>query len=365
MHFHHPFIFTAINAFAPSRPFTPLFMQTVLPLDWTVDTMKIIIVFMFLSTALRCTAQGQGAGTTRVTICHKPGTPAQKQLEVDDNAIPGHVRHGDTVGECPINTVPMSVTPIQTGLASTIASASSTQIATPTQTGRRAHVLTNVSTTNCHHYAFNDNPFPDETPASPNLFSDEVISYVDSPTSGRAAILVPGQTMYSTIVDFNYDTGFTVVVWLKLSDFMGCAIVGCPVMGRYTPGADDDSWGYLLSVAPTTAGKAVLTFAVGAGPAMPRTVVWHPTAVVEGQNYRIAIAFDTTRMSLCVDGSCQTRATRPGLLGYKIDSRFVLGGPSTSLEVDELWICQGHRIESPVSDPSGLLTWGYLFISLS
>lgn len=35
-----------------------------------------------------------------VTICHKPGTPAQQTLTVPAEAVPGHLAHGDTLGEC-------------------------------------------------------------------------------------------------------------------------------------------------------------------------------------------------------------------------------------------------------------------------
>jgi len=35
-----------------------------------------------------------------VTICHKPGTPAERTLVVDDNAVPGHLGHGDFLGTC-------------------------------------------------------------------------------------------------------------------------------------------------------------------------------------------------------------------------------------------------------------------------
>lgn len=36
----------------------------------------------------------------RVTICHKPGTPAQKSVVIPIEALPGHLGHGDTVGQC-------------------------------------------------------------------------------------------------------------------------------------------------------------------------------------------------------------------------------------------------------------------------
>jgi len=39
-----------------------------------------------------------GGGTT---ICHKPGTPAEKTMEVDASALDAHLGHGDTEGACP------------------------------------------------------------------------------------------------------------------------------------------------------------------------------------------------------------------------------------------------------------------------
>jgi len=38
-----------------------------------------------------------GHGTT---LCHKPGTPAEKTLVVDDPAVPAHLGHGDDLGPC-------------------------------------------------------------------------------------------------------------------------------------------------------------------------------------------------------------------------------------------------------------------------
>jgi hypothetical protein len=45
-------------------------------------------------------ANGGEHGSTRTTICHQPGTPDEKTLEVDDNALQGHLEHGDTDGPC-------------------------------------------------------------------------------------------------------------------------------------------------------------------------------------------------------------------------------------------------------------------------
>lgn len=36
-----------------------------------------------------------------VTICHKPGTPAEKTMTLPQSALGGHLGHGDTMGPCP------------------------------------------------------------------------------------------------------------------------------------------------------------------------------------------------------------------------------------------------------------------------
>jgi hypothetical protein len=41
----------------------------------------------------------QGRGS--VTICHKPGTPAEKTKTLPQSALSGHLGHGDTMGPCP------------------------------------------------------------------------------------------------------------------------------------------------------------------------------------------------------------------------------------------------------------------------
>ena len=41
-----------------------------------------------------------GEGHTPVTICHKPGTPAEHTEVVDDDAVPAHLDHGDYLGPC-------------------------------------------------------------------------------------------------------------------------------------------------------------------------------------------------------------------------------------------------------------------------
>ena len=47
-------------------------------------------------------SNGRGEGHTPVTICHKPSTPAEQTLVVDDDSVEltGHLGHGDTIGPC-------------------------------------------------------------------------------------------------------------------------------------------------------------------------------------------------------------------------------------------------------------------------
>jgi len=35
-----------------------------------------------------------------VVICHKPGTPAEQTMTIPEQALQGHLRHGDTIGPC-------------------------------------------------------------------------------------------------------------------------------------------------------------------------------------------------------------------------------------------------------------------------
>ena len=51
------------------------------------------------------TAEGvSGQDEEMVTICHKPGTAAEKTMEIPLSALPGHLDHGDTYGPCPEKT---------------------------------------------------------------------------------------------------------------------------------------------------------------------------------------------------------------------------------------------------------------------
>jgi hypothetical protein len=62
------------------------------------------------------------AQSNRVTICHKPGTPDQKTMEVAQSAVEGHRRHGDREGPCGTTTT----TSTSTSTSSTTSTTTST-----------------------------------------------------------------------------------------------------------------------------------------------------------------------------------------------------------------------------------------------
>lgn len=69
-----------------------------------------------LGVATAYAGDGHGGGHTPVTICHKPGTPAEQTLVVDDDSVEltGHLGHGDTLGPCSQETTPTETTPTDT-----------------------------------------------------------------------------------------------------------------------------------------------------------------------------------------------------------------------------------------------------------
>ena len=40
------------------------------------------------------------AAPDEVTICHKPGTPAEQTMDVPSQAVAGRLGHGDRLGSC-------------------------------------------------------------------------------------------------------------------------------------------------------------------------------------------------------------------------------------------------------------------------
>lgn len=47
---------------------------------------------------VKSSAAADQYGPRTVTICHRPGTPAEKTLHVPPSAVPAHRRHGDIIG---------------------------------------------------------------------------------------------------------------------------------------------------------------------------------------------------------------------------------------------------------------------------
>ena len=69
--------------------------------------MSKLLTILMMAALIGVVASPAMAEVDKVTICHKPGTPAQKTMEVPAQAVPGHLGHGDSLGECegepPIN----------------------------------------------------------------------------------------------------------------------------------------------------------------------------------------------------------------------------------------------------------------------
>ncbi len=47
------------------------------------------------------TDNDEGVASDDITICHKPGTSAEKTMVIDPSSLSGHLGHGDTDGACP------------------------------------------------------------------------------------------------------------------------------------------------------------------------------------------------------------------------------------------------------------------------
>jgi hypothetical protein len=74
--------------------------------------------------------------TQWISICHKPGTPAEKTLLLPESAIPGHLGHGDTLGSCPGAAAPPTSTVPTTGTVSPTSTVPITTVVVPTSTLR-------------------------------------------------------------------------------------------------------------------------------------------------------------------------------------------------------------------------------------
>lgn len=61
---------------------------------------KSFVTLFLLVALLLASVASVGATSTKVTICHKPGTPAEETKEVNEHAVDGHLGHGDYLGAC-------------------------------------------------------------------------------------------------------------------------------------------------------------------------------------------------------------------------------------------------------------------------
>lgn len=74
--------------------------------------------------------------TQWISICHKPGTPAEKMLWLPAPAIPGHLGHGDTLGSCPGSAAPPTSTIPVTGMVPVTGTVPVTTVVAPLNTAR-------------------------------------------------------------------------------------------------------------------------------------------------------------------------------------------------------------------------------------
>jgi hypothetical protein len=86
---------------------------------------------LFAGTAIAALIPSRAlAQQQRVTICHKPGTPDQKTMEVPESAVDSHQRHGDRLGPCESPTTTTTAAPT-TSTTSTTSTSTSTTSTTP------------------------------------------------------------------------------------------------------------------------------------------------------------------------------------------------------------------------------------------
>src|SRR5918997_2409088 len=110
---------------------------------------------LFIATALSSLVPARFAAATpeKVTICHKPGTPAEKTMDVPVSALRGHLGHGDTLGPCPANTTTTTAAPTTTSTTTTevptTTSTTTTEVPTTSSTTTTAAPRANKVTI-CH-----------------------------------------------------------------------------------------------------------------------------------------------------------------------------------------------------------------------
>jgi hypothetical protein len=79
------------------------------------------------------------------TICHKPGTPAEKTMEVPHSAVEGHLGHGDRLGPCETTTPTTTAAPT-TSTTSTTETPTTSTTETPTTSTTETPTPTTTTT---------------------------------------------------------------------------------------------------------------------------------------------------------------------------------------------------------------------------
>jgi hypothetical protein len=104
---------------------------------------------LFVGSALAALIPSRAlAQPKKVAICHKPGTPEEKTMEVPKSAVASHLGHGDRLGPCgTTTTTSTSTTSTSTSTSSTTSTTTSTSTTTPTSTTSTTSTTTPTTST--------------------------------------------------------------------------------------------------------------------------------------------------------------------------------------------------------------------------
>lgn len=149
------------------------------PVSWQVAawvaqmSLAFLLVAAFTATASR--AGDHGGGHYPVTICHNGRT-----IVVDDDAIPGHLRHGDTLGECTDPEPTPTATPTPTPTQEVTPWPTPTVTTTPTSSPSASPSPEPTSTATVA-------PTPTATPSPPSSPSPAAPAVTSAPSPGGTA----------------------------------------------------------------------------------------------------------------------------------------------------------------------------------
>jgi len=71
-----------------------------------IDEVKIFNLSLTSNQIAKVFAEGAAIKYKTITICHKPCTPAQKNMDIPIQALNGHLNHGDYLGPCVLCCIP-------------------------------------------------------------------------------------------------------------------------------------------------------------------------------------------------------------------------------------------------------------------